>query len=381
MKSVMIIAIAFVFFIPFHESVDAYTNQHKVSVRSQEVEFGPAKIRIDYEVIVDIDRPSNVDPGESFTILVQPRDGTVTYTVEVFGNTYSVPQNLRLGDEIVINLVTGIDGYVSTSALSDVVILGPVSNSQQTLDWQYSSSQLIRSSVNSNTHDFDEVIVKIPIKIGIDAGLKLNLLGVFNENIVEKNLGTLDAYPIIEEHISINRPGTVIVNLENNFELIFVIIPIIISVIVIITIIAIILKKKNNKDKSKKEPITNDILQSKPVKENKTTEKKSNSIQKIINIDPKSSWAYSLQLEKGDKLNGHVSGTSNFLLYLTDRSHFKKFQEKNTSDALEFYESECDESSYDFSYHIPHGGEFLLVMINEKKSTISVTLDYFVVKN
>ena len=164
MKPVIIIVIAFVFtlcLIPCYESAYAYTNQHKVSISSDEVEFGSAKIRIDYNVIIDVDRPSSVDPGDSFTVTVYPRSGTVTYNVEVLGKTYSVPQNINLGDERTFSLITGIDGYVSTSASSFVNISGPVGNTQQTLQWDYPTSQTIRSSVNDNVDRSGDISMKL----------------------------------------------------------------------------------------------------------------------------------------------------------------------------------------------------------------------------
>ena len=103
--------------IPFLESAYSYTNSHNVSIKSEQVDFGQASLRIDYQVIIDVERPSELDPGESFTIIVSPRGGTVTYNIEVLGKTYSIPQNVNLGSEVAFNIVTGIDAYVSTSAI------------------------------------------------------------------------------------------------------------------------------------------------------------------------------------------------------------------------------------------------------------------------
>lgn len=380
-SSVLIFALVFsLILIPFYESADAYTNQHKVSVSSKEIQFGPAKIRIDYNVIIDVDRPSSLDPGDSFTVTVSPRGGTVTYNIEILGKTYSVPQNINLGDERSFSLVPGIDGYVSTSASSFVNISGPVSKSQQTLRWDYPTSQIIRSSVDNDVGRSGDIIVRIPIKINIDAGLNLNLLGIIKQNLGEKNLGTISAYPVIEEHISINRPVTSAVGSSGSLGWIF----LIVIIIIIALIIRGISKRRKRKNNSKKSSVaatptfTYDTI--KEIK--KSTENKSDSVQKTSDIDSKSYWAYAIQLEKGDKLMGNVSGNGNFLIYLTDRKHFEKFQEKKKRDSLTFYEGGRSERfTYDFSYTIPHSGEFLLAVLNEGKSTIHVKLDYFVVKN
>lgn len=369
--------------IPFYESAYAYTNQHQVSVSSKEVQFGPAKIRIDYNVIIDVDRPTSVDPGDSFTVTVHPRSGTVTYNVEVLGKTYSVPQNLNLGDEVTFNLVTGIDGYVSTSASSFVNISGPVGNTQQTLQWNYPTSQIIRSYVDNDVGRSGDILVRIPIKINIDAGLNLNLLGLIKQNLGEKNLGTFSAYPIIEERITIDRPaisGGYGSSLSGGIFLII----ILIILIVIVTTIATVLKRRKNKNKSKKLVVNSSpTFTYNTVKEiKKSVENKTDSIQKEVDIDSKSYWAYAIQLKKDDKLMGNLTGNANFLLYLTDRKHFEKFQEKKKRDNLKFYEGgRSEQFTYDFSYTIPHTGEFLLAVLNEGKFTIHVKLDYFVVNN
>jgi len=381
--SLVIFALVFtLILVPFYESAYAYTNQHKVSVSSKEIQFGPAKIRIDYNVIIDVDRPSSLDPGESFTVTVSPRGGEVTYHVEVLGKTYSVPQNLNLGDQRSFSLVTGIDGYVSTSASSFVTISGPVSKSQQTLRWDYPTSQIIRSSVDNNVGRSGDVVVRIPIKINIDAGLNLNLLGIIKQNLGEKNLGTISAYPTIEERITIDRPA--ISSSSTGGSVFGLMILLIIPIIIIVIIIAVIAKRKKSKGESKKSSVSaTPTFTYNTVKEiQKSTENKPDSIEKTSDIDSKSYWAYPIQLEKGDKLMGNVSGNGNFLIYLTDRSNFEKFQEKMKRDALKFYEGgRSDGFTFDFSYVIPHGGEFLLAILNEGKSNIHVKLDYFVIKN
>jgi len=385
--SLLIFALVFtLILVPFYESAYAYTNSYTVSVSSKEIQFGPAKIRIDYNVIIDVDRPSSLDPGDSFTITVSPRGGEVTYNVEVLGKTYSIPQNINLGDERSFSLIPGIDGYVSTSASSFVNISGPVSKSQQTLRWDYPTSQIIRSSVDNNVAVDNnvgrsgDIIVRIPIKINIDAGLNLNLLGIIKQNLGEKNLGTISAYPVIEEHISINRPVTSAVDSSGSLGWIF----LIVIIIIIALIIRAISKRRKRKNNSKKPSVTaTPTFTYDTIKEiKKSTEKKSDSIQKETTIDSKSYWAYAVRLEKGDKLMGNVSGNGNFLIYLTDRSHFEKFQEKKNRDSLKFYEGGRSEGfTYDFSYTIPHSGEFLLAILNEGKSKINVKLDYFIIKN
>lgn len=229
--------------IPFYESANAYTTSYNISVKSQQIEFGPASLRVDYQVIIDVERPSELDPGDSFTIIVSPRGGTVTYNIEVLGKTYSIPQDLNLGDEVTFNIVTGIDAYVSTSASSVVQISGPVSNSQQTLRWNNPTSEIIRGSVNNNVGSSGDVVVKIPVKINIDAGLNLNFLG-FKQNLGEKSLGTISAYPVIEEKIPINRSVTSVGGSSSSSGLIFLIV---IIIIIVITIVAITKRRKSHK--------------------------------------------------------------------------------------------------------------------------------------
>jgi len=233
--------------VPFYEPIFSYTNQHNVSVSSDEVQFGPAIIQINYHVTVDVDRPSELDPGDSFTIVVYPKEGYIEYTIEVLDNIYSIPQTLNLGDEIVFNVIPGIDAYVSTSASSVTQILGPVSNNEQSLRWNNPTSQIIQNSVDDNVGDSEDIVVKIPIEINIVAGLNLNIFGIIKQNIAEKNIGTFSTYPIIEERIHINRPMMENEDYDRDsiFEMILLII-IIISVIVTMIIIVTVLKRRRN---------------------------------------------------------------------------------------------------------------------------------------
>lgn len=257
--------------IPFYESAYSYTNSHNISIKSEQVDFGPASLRVDYQVVIDVERPSQLDPGESFTIIVSPRGGTVTYNIEVLGKTYSIPQDVNLGNDVVFNIVTGIDAYVSTSASSVAQISGPVSNSQQTLRWNNPTSEIIRSSVNDNVGSSGDIIVRIPIKINIDAGLNLNFLG-FKQNLGERNLGTISAYPIIEEHISINRPVTSVGGSSSSSELLFLIVIIIIIVIIIVITIVAIAKRRKSHKKGKKDPSSLEILKERYAKGDITQE-------------------------------------------------------------------------------------------------------------
>ena len=249
MKPVIIIAIAFVLLtpIPFYDYVYAYTNQHDVSISSSGSQFGPAKIRIDYTVTVDVERPSELDPGEAFTVTISPRDGRITYNIDIdiLGESFSIPLFLNLGEKQRFNITPGIDAYVVTSASSDVQILGPVTTKQQTLHWQNPTSQTIQSSVNNNVGSSGDVVIQIPIVISVDAGLTLNLLGIFEENIAEKTLGTFSAHPVIEEHISINRPDVSVTGSSGSLGWIF--------LIIIIIIIALVIRKISKRRKRKKE--------------------------------------------------------------------------------------------------------------------------------
>lgn len=233
--------------VPFYEPIFSYTNQHNVSVSSDEVQFGPAIIQINYHVTIDVDRPSELDPGDPFTIVVYPKEGYIEYTIEILDNIYSIPQTLNLGDEIVFNVIPGIDAYVSTSASSVTQILGPVSNNEQSLRWNNPTSQIIQNSVDDNVGDSEDIVVKIPIEINIVAGLNLNIFGIIKQNIAEKNIGTFSTYPIIEERIHINRPMMENEDYDRDsiFEMILLII-IIISVIVTMIIIVTVLKRRRN---------------------------------------------------------------------------------------------------------------------------------------
>lgn len=378
LKSVIIFCVVVIFtlcFIPFYENVYAYTNPHEISISSKEVEFGPAKISVMYKVIVNVERPSELDPGESFSIIVSPRNGIATYNIEVFGDTYSIPQNINLGNEAKFNIITGIDAYVSTSASSDVQILGPVNIKQQTLNWKNSSPQIIQSSVNDDVSNSDEVVVKIPIKINLDAGLNLHFLGV-NQNLGEKNLGSISAYPVIEERIPIN-PSVVNSDIHLSSEnLMWVFL--IITITIIFIFIYKILEKKYNIDSLNVSSFSFSMI--KEIKN--SSEKKFNSVEKKINVDPKSYWVYAIKLKKSDNLIGNIIGNGDFTLYLTDREHFKEFQEKKKRGNMIFYEVGKSKShSCDFYYTIPHSSEFLLVMYNGGKSTINLKLDYFVMNN
>ena len=242
-KSLFILSLVFtLLLIPFYEYAYSYTNSHSISVSSKQVEFGPATMKIDYQVVIDVDRPSKLDPGESFTITVYPREGTVTYNIEVLGRAYSIPQNVNLGDEIAFNIVPGIDAYVSTSASSVAQILGPVSNKEQTLRWDNPTSQLIRSSVDNNVGSSGDVTIRIPIKINIDVGLNLNVLGLIKQNLGEKSLGTISAYPIIEEQIPIDRPDVVSGGSSGSTGLAWIFL---IVIIIIITIIILVVLKRS----------------------------------------------------------------------------------------------------------------------------------------
>ena len=234
-SSLFILSLVFtLLLIPFYESAYSYTNSHNISFKSKQVEFGPATISIDYQVVIDVERPSKLDPGESFAITVSPREGSIIYSIEVLGKTYSIPQKINLGDEIAFNIIRGIDAYISTSASSVVQILGPVSNKQQTLRWDNPTSEIIRGTVNNNVGSSGDVVIQIPVKINIDAGLNLNILG-FKQNLGEKSLGTISAYPIIEEKIPINRPVGEVGGISDSvgLEWIFLIVIIIIIVIVV----------------------------------------------------------------------------------------------------------------------------------------------------
>lgn len=233
--------------VPFYEPIFSYTNQHNVSVSSDKVQFGPAIIQINYHVTIDVDRPSELDPGDPFTIVVYPKEGYIEYTIEVLDNIYSIPQTLNLGDKIVFNVIPGIDAYVSTSASSVTQILGPVSNNEQSLRWNNPTSQIIQNSVDDNVGDSEDIVVKIPIEINIVAGLNLNIFGIIKQNIAEKNIGTFSTYPIIEERIHINRPMMENEDYDRDsiFEMILLII-IIISVIVTMIIIVTVLKRRRN---------------------------------------------------------------------------------------------------------------------------------------
>jgi len=380
MKCSLLVILPLVFtllLIPFYESAYSYTNSHSISVKSEQVEFGPASLRVDYQVVIDVERPSELDPGDSFIIIVSPRGGTVTYNIEVLGKTYSIPQKVNLGDEVAFNIVTGIDAYVSTSASSVAQILGPVSNNQQTLRWNNPTSEIIRGFVNNNVGSSGDVLVKIPIKINLDAGLNLNFLG-FKQNLGEKSLGTFSAFPIIEERISINRPGVggSVTSGSNSLAWLF----LIVIIIIIAIVVGVVSKRRKNKDGSKKSVITPTFTYETIKEIRKSAEEKSTSIQKESTIDSMSYWAYAVKLEMYDKIIGKISANGNFILYLTNRENFKEFQEKKKRDSIKFYEEGKSEGfSYDFSYNIPHSGEFLLVILNEGKSTINVKLDYFVV--
>jgi len=255
MKPVIIIAIAFGLLIPipFYDSVYAYTNQHDVSISSSGSQFGPAKIRIDYTVTVDVERPSTLDPGEAFTVTVHPRDGRVSYNIEILGESISIPLYLNLGERVAFTVTPGIDAYVLTSASSNVQISGPVSTKQQTLSWQTSTPQIIRSTVNNNVGSSGDVVVRIPIKIDINSGLTLNLLGIIEENIAEKNLGTFSAHPVIEEHISINRPDVSATGSSGSLGWIFLII-----IIIIIVLVIRVISKRRKQRSSKRKKIQRD---------------------------------------------------------------------------------------------------------------------------
>ena len=104
----------------------------------------------------------------------------------------------------------------------------------------------IRSSVNDNVGSSGDVTVRIPIKINIDAGLNLNFLG-FKQNLGERNLGTISAFPIIEEHISINRPVTSVGGSSSGSGLLF----LIVIIIIIVVVIAVIAKKRKSHKEGK----------------------------------------------------------------------------------------------------------------------------------
>jgi len=377
-SSLFILSLVFtLLLIPFYESAYSYTNSHNISVKSEQVEFGPASLRIDYQVVIDVERPSELDPGDSFTIIVSPRGGTVTYNIEVLGKTYSIPQNVNLGDEVAFNIVTGIDAYVSTSASSVAQILGPVSNNQQTLRWNNPTSEIIRGSVNNNVGSSGDIVVKIPIKINLDVGLNLNFLGI-KQNLGERSLGAISAYPVIEEHISINRPGVGgnVTSNSNSLTWIF----LIVIIIIIAIVVGVVSKRRKNKDGSKKSVVAPTFTHDTIKEIRKSAEEKSTSIQKESTIDSMSHWAYAVKLGMYDKIIGKISANGNFIVYLTNKENIKEFQEKKKRGSIKFYEEgKSEEFSYDFSYNIPHSGEFLLVILNEEKSTINVKLDYFVV--
>lgn len=235
------------FLIPFYEPIFAYTTEHIVSINSEKIQFGPVVIQVNYTVFVDVDKPIKLKSGDPFTLLIYPNNGYLEYTIDILGNTYSISQDLNLGDDVTFDIISGIEAYVSTSASSFVTITGPVNNNEQTLYWDNPTSQIIQSSINEDIGDFENIFINIPMNINIDTGLNLNILGMIKQNIVKQNLGVFSAYPTIVETIPIT--DTVIIHTDSNqndiFKIIFISV-VIINIIIITFVLILIYKKRRN---------------------------------------------------------------------------------------------------------------------------------------
>jgi hypothetical protein len=363
--------------------VYAETNYHNVKVSSKQVEFGPAVIQIDYGVDFEVYRPSIVKPGESFTITFQPKSGTITYHVSALGKTYSVNQNLPLGSQINFQVVPTIDAFVSNFATSDIQIDGPVSNSYQKATWRNNNSQQFSVYVNNDLRGQNQIVIRAPIQIQIDTGLEFDAI-IIQHELGRKNIGILSAYPVIVETIPIDVPMSGFSSFNIGItEIFLVIIAIIIIIIIVLVAVRMSRRKKYTPLKTElKSSIPDPPIYEQESQQQITPEKnddQSDSIYKETIIGPKSYTAFPIEIKNGGKIIGKIASHGNFEVFITDREHFKKFQEKKKRYFMEFYEQGKSSKyfSHEFSFIAPHEGEYLFVILNDSKSTLNVKFDYF----
>lgn len=135
-------------------------------------------------------------------LTVTPKNGKLTVTVDVSGNSYSIDKDLPLGSSLDMDVAPGIEVYISTSASGIANIEGPVDTNTKSLEWSHYNSESFQLMVSNNAKGGDEIIISLPISIDINAGMNLDLV-FFKQNLGQIRLGSFDAYPVIEERIPV----------------------------------------------------------------------------------------------------------------------------------------------------------------------------------
>lgn len=436
--------------VPATQIAFADTNRHTVSV-NRVANAGPATIEIDYSVDFDFTRPSSVLPGESVNLSLEPRSGRMVVTVDVAGQSYSVQKDLPLGSQVSFDVAPGIEAYVSTSASAFADIRGPVNTRSQSFSWSDQYPERFTLYVSSDASSNDEIVVRVPVKIGINLGANLDLF-VFKRNLGSIPLGLVEAYPVIEERIPVGFvfPTAVVA---------------VVAIIGIVGVIAVIIaKKRSRKPKPrqsssesvsdyrspmhstpqirKSPPDDKSIVNDEPPppadhrkvktikeleleKEQKRTMKLSDDLKnrmleekiseetykelkreleeralkitseldeikkkgefareysKSTVIKKKNYSGFGAHLKAGERISGTITADGEYLFFLTNHEHIKKFEKKKRPEHMEFYENIVGRSSdpKSFTFDCLMDEEYLLIFLNPGKKELKVTVDYVI---
>lgn len=90
-----------------------------------------------------------------------------------------------------------------------------------------------------------------------------------------------------------------------------------------------------------------------------------------------------VHLKEGEKISGSITREGEYLFYLTNSEHIKKFEKKRRPEHMEFYEmlESRGHSTQTFSFDCKIEGEYLLVFLNADNRTIRVTVNYTIAES
>jgi hypothetical protein len=175
-----------------------------LSVSTDDIPVGIATIKLEYNLQVNVNKPSKAVKGSITDWTVDIYDGRVTLYLKVADLTFSKSVDVPPGQRVEVNLAPGVIAYLYTTILTDVIVDGNAVPDKNNLLIDKEGSTSFHVKILENAKAGDIIKVSLPTRLSVRGGLKI-ALGPISENIVDTELGEFPLNPVIEKTIEVTE--------------------------------------------------------------------------------------------------------------------------------------------------------------------------------